>query len=185
MDREVDDIIKNLNRKQSIKSGKKGKRAELELVKLLNDRFSELLRENSDWGHFSRSLGSGNRWGQNVHLSKKAMETFSGDLSVPENFGFVLESKCGYNEIDLNSAFEGGCKELDAFLNQVTEDSNRCGRRPLLVWKKDRRPRIAFVKTKDIPLNRFEYYMIYRDWTAVLFSDLLSFEDSFFFGCSK
>jgi hypothetical protein len=98
-DAEVEDIFKK--RPKKIKSGIKGKRVELEVVKSLNERFSKVLAANPDGGKFSRSVGSGNRWGQNVHLSKNAVNTYSGDIVCPEGFLFVLESKGGYNDIDL------------------------------------------------------------------------------------
>lgn len=179
---EIENILSSKSKK--IKSGKKGKRVELEVVKNLNNRFSEILSKNPDSGSFSRTIGSGNRWGQNVHLSKKAMDNFSGDIICPENFKFILESKGGYNEIDLCSAFDKGQSELDGFLKQVTDDSNRTGRCPLLLWKKDRKPRLAFLKQKDIPediIKNFEYSMRYRDWIVVSFDDLIKLEDNFFF----
>jgi hypothetical protein len=177
-DAEVEDIFKKKPKK--IKSGIKGKRVELEVVKSLNERFSKVLAANPDGGKFSRSVGSGNRWGQNVHLSKNAVNTYSGDIVCPEGFAFVLESKGGYNEIDLVSAFAGGNSELDSFLKQVSEDSVRCGRKPMLLWKKDRKPRLAFLKAEDLP-SEFAYSMRYREWKAVSFEDLSRLPDEFFF----
>lgn len=177
-DLDVEDIFEKKPNK--IKSGKKGKRVELELVKSLNARFAKILSANPAIGTFSRSVGSGNRWGQNVHLSRVATNIYSGDIVCPENFRFVLESKGGYNDIDLCSAFNGGQSELDAFLKQVTDDSLRCGRKPMLLWKKDRKPRIAFLKQEDLPEN-FEYQMKYRDWKAVPYDELIKLNDDFFF----
>ncbi len=179
---EVENILSEKTKK--IKSGKKGKRVELEVVKDLNFRFNELLNKNTEWGRFSRTIGSGNRWGQNVYLSKKAMDNFSGDLVCPEKFRFVLESKGGYNDIDLCSAFDKGQSELEAFLKQVSSDSERTGRMPMLFWKKDRKPRLVFIKSKDIDADlykNFEYLMKYRDWLVFNFADLFSLEDKFFF----
>jgi hypothetical protein len=178
-DADVEDIFKKSPNK--IKSGKKGKRVELELVKSLNARFSTILSANPTWGKFSRSVGSGNRWGQNVHLSKNATNIYSGDIVCPEHFNFVLESKGGYNEIDLCSAFDEGHSELNAFLQQVTDDSARCGRMPMLLWKKDRKPRLAFLKEKDLPQIHFDYSMKYRDWKVVNFEDLIKMGEEFFF----
>lgn len=110
----------------------------LQLVKILNNRFG---------GGFSRSVGSGNRWSQVTHLPKHAQEVFSGDLIVPQGFKWALESKGGYQNIDLNSVFVGGSRELDGFLDQVTKDAERCGRKPMLCWKRDRKPWLAFVAT--------------------------------------
>jgi hypothetical protein len=177
---DIEDILKDDGKKKPVKSGQKGKRNEREICDLLNDRFKPLLNSNN-WGEFSRSLGSGNRWGQKVKLSKSAEDTFTGDIAAPENFKFVLESKAGY-DIDLCNVFDGGDRQIDLFLKQVSEDSERLkkigvDRKPLLLWKKDRKPRLAFLK-RDLG---FEYSMKYRDWTVVAFKDLLSLEDSFFF----
>lgn len=181
---ELEDILKPKVKK--IKSGKKGKRVELDLVKKLNDRFNDILCKNPDWGKFSRTVGSGNRWGQNVHLSKKAIDSYSGDLVCPDNFRFVLESKGGYNEIDLCSAFDKGQSELDKFLKQVVDDSKRTNRLPLLFWKKDRKPRLVFIRKQDIITEFYEklnYYMIYNNWVVINFEDFIKLDDQFFFSC--
>lgn len=177
---DIEDIFGDDGKKKPIKSGQKGKRNEREICELLNERFNNLLKANN-WGEFNRSLGSGNRWGQKVKLSKHAADTFTGDIAAPENFKFVLESKAGYN-IDLCNVFLGGDRQLDLFLEQVTHDSEglkKFGvhREPLCLWKKDRKPRLAFIKAD---LN-YEYSMKYRDWTVVAFEDLLKEPDSFFF----
>jgi hypothetical protein len=182
-DLDVDNIAKNADKPKKIKSGAKGKSAERELVHLLNERFDSLLTKNSNFGKFSRSVGSGNRWGQHVDLPKHAKDTFSGDLCVPQNFKWVIESKKGYNDIDLISIFSGKCPGLDEFLDQVTADSKRCGRKPMLIWKKDRKPRIAFIKAADFSDFRdFKNYLVYNEWVGVPFDDLLSLKtDNFFF----
>lgn len=177
-DAEVEDIFTEKTKK--IKSGKKGKRVELELVKSLNARFSDILAANPPWGKFSRSVGSGNRWGQQVHLSRTATNIYSGDIVCPDHFRFVLESKGGYNHVDLCSAFVGGSSELDEFLRQVSDDSVRCDRKPMLLWKKDRKPRLAFLKEEDTPAG-FIYEMRYREWKIVPYDDLIKQPDLFFF----
>jgi hypothetical protein len=179
---EIENLLDGKTKK--IKSGKKGKRVELEVVKILNNRFSKILSENPENGRFSRTVGSGNRWGQNVYLSKSAMENYSGDLVCPTNFNFIIESKGGYNDIDLCSAFDKGQSDLDSFLDQALEDSKRTSRRPMVLWKKDRKPRLSIIKRKDIDCNlykNFEYVMNYRDWMIFNFEDLLKLDDSFFF----
>ena len=60
--------------------------------------------------------------------------------------------------------------------------AERCGRKPMLLWKKDRKPMIAFLKTDDLPSRHFEYSMKYRDWTGVPYEDLVMEDDAFFFG---
>ena len=178
-DLDVENILEE--KPKRIKSGKKGKRVELEVVKDLNARFSEILSKNPDIGKFSRSVGSGNRWGQNVHLSKAARDTYSGDIVCPEKFRFALESKGGYNDIDLCTAFGGSQAELDSFLKQAEGDAERCGRKPMLLWKKDRKPRIAFLKTTDLPAREFSCSLKYGKWTGVPYVELMEDGDDFFF----
>lgn len=168
-------IEKFKNKKKKVDGGKKGKRVEREIVGILNERFAHL--ENKT---FSRSVGSGNRWGQVKNLPSHAKETLTGDLCCPEGFKFVIESKGGYNKIDLNSIFETGNTELDNFLQQVTDDSKRCGKIPLLVWKRDRRPWLAFMRTEDIT-GDYDYKITYREWTCVPVKELLKLADDFFF----
>jgi len=168
----TEDLIGKPKRKRKADGKKKGNRTELELVKVLTKRFGE---------GFSRSVGSGNRWGQVNHLPKHAREVFSGDLIVPKQFRFVIESKGGYNGIDLNSIFVRGNSELDGFLDQVTKDSKRCGRKPMLAWKKTRKPWLVFVHTKELAGRSFKYRLLYGKWSVVALDELLKLEDAFFF----
>jgi hypothetical protein len=74
----TDDLLTDKKKRKRKADGKrKGNRVELDLVKVFNKRFG---------CGFSRSVGSGNRWGQVAHLPKHAQEVFSGDLIVPQGF---------------------------------------------------------------------------------------------------
>lgn len=169
----VDDILKNKEKKKKKVNGKKkGGRVERELTKILNTRFN--------CQDFSRSVGSGNRWGQVSHLPKHARDVFSGDLIVPANFIFCLESKGGYDGIDLNGVFEHGSTELDHFLDQVVADSVRCERKPMLCWKRTRKSWLVFLKTEELKGREFKYMLKYREWTGILLNDLLKIENEFF-----
>lgn len=179
-DYEVDDIVNNLKKTKKIKSGSKGKRGERGIVDDLNNRFRQLFDKNPEWGQFSRSVGSGNRWGQRVFLPQHAKDTFSGDLTCPAQFLFTIESKSGYNEIDLYNCIVGKCKELDTFLEQASSDSERVKKKPLLIWKKDRKNRIAFLHVSELT-DRPDKYLVYKDWIGVCFNWLLGQEDEFFF----
>jgi hypothetical protein len=171
MDDFVTDDILSKKKTKKVDGKKKGNRTELDLTKVLNARFGD---------GFSRSVGSGNRWGQVDHLPKHAREVFSGDLIVPKGFKFVIESKGGYDGIDMSSIFVRGNSELDGFLDQVTKDSKRCQRKPLLCWKKTRKPWLAFVHTKDLAGHSFKYKLQYGKWTCVALEHLLKLDDSFF-----
>lgn len=158
-------------KKAKVNGKKKGSRVELELAKLLTAHFGE---------PFSRSIGSGNRWGQKVQLTEQAKQVFTGDLVVPENFKFTIESKGGYDAIDLNSVFVSGNSELQEFMNQAMDDSKRCGRKPMLCWKRTRKPWLVFLLTKDLAGQDFEYSIKYGQWTGVALEHLLKLDRSFF-----
>lgn len=159
-------------KKKKINTGRKGKRREREVAKVLNERFG---------GGFSRSIGSGNRIHQVANLPKHAQDTFTGDLVTPENFAFTVESKGGYDDVDLVSVFDGGHSQIDEFLKQAQHDADFCKRKPMLVWKKSRKPLVAMIKTTDIPHENWEYRLFYRDWSMVNFEELLKVDNTFWF----
>lgn len=165
-----DDLLNPKNKKKKVNGKKKGSRTELDLSKILIERFGE---------GFSRSVGSGNRWSQ-AHLPKHAAEVYSGDLVVPKEFKWVIESKGGYDAIDMSSIFVRGNSELDSFLEQAMNDSKRCGRKPMLCWKKTRKPWLAFVLTEELKGKDFKYSIKYGKWTGVALEHLLKLEDDFF-----
>jgi hypothetical protein len=157
-------------RPNKVNGKKKGNRTELELTKILTARFNM---------PFSRSVGSGNRWSQ-ADLPQHASEVFSGDLICPKNFKFVIESKGGYDSIDMSAVFVNGNSELNGFLKQATADSNRCGRKPMMCWKKTRKPWLAFIMTNELIGHEFEYSLKYKEWTAIALDHLLKLNDDFF-----
>lgn len=171
-DIEVEDILKP-RKKKKLNSGAKGKRVERELVKILNERFG---------GGFSRSVGSGNRWGQVSSLPKHAQDTFSGDIVCPEQFAFVFECKGGYDDTDLVSVFDNGIALLDDFLKQADMESEKTNRKSILTWKKSRKPWVAFMKTVNLPHMNWKYRLVYREWSAVPLMELLEASDDYFFG---
>lgn len=184
-DLDIDDISQNLNKKKKIKSGIKGKTGEAQIVKILNERFADILAANPTWGGFSRSIGSGNRISQNVQLSQNAMEIFAGDLTTPAPFRFVIESKNGYNNIDLCDCFNNKCSELDAFLAQASGDAKKVNKLPMLIWKKNRKERIAFIDSIHLPdsLKNSQITKItYLNWIGLNLETLLTLPDNWFFG---
>jgi len=179
-DYDIEDIFSNCNKKKKKNSKDKGARGERDLVSIFNKRFSSILLKNLNWGKFYRSVGSGSRWSQ-ATLSDDVLEMYSGDL-ICKNFNYVIESKIGYNHIDLFSILCGNSKEIDDFLNQVTRDSERCRKKPMLIWKKNRKPRLAFVLSLEKFENLFDYKIIYKNWTIILLDTLLQkLPDEFFF----
>ena len=170
---DFDDVIENAQkRKKKKNSGRKGKRGERNLAKILKARFGF---------EFSRTTGSGNRWGQVIYLPMHAQKVFSGDLVCPENFKFVVECKDGYEEIDLHAAFDDGLKQIDKWIKQVLDEADRCKRQPIIVWKKDYKPWLAFIRDKDISETEFQYLMRYKNWRILSLAQLLKLPDSYFF----
>ena len=170
-DYEVDDILKNEKKPKKVNGNSKGKRTERSLANILNKRFTS---------GFSRTVGSGNRWAQVKNLPQHAKDTLTGDLCCPEGFKFVIESKGGYSKFDLNNIFDKGNSDLDEFIEQVSKYSERCEKKPLLIWKKNHKPWLAFVKSQDLE-GEYKYKIIYRDWVIVPLKELLELPDSYFF----
>lgn len=169
----IEDVLNQLNKKKKKIDGKrKGNRTERNVVKVLNERFGT---------GFSRSIGSGNRWSQTNHLPKHAQDVFSGDLVVPENFAFCIESKGGYDDIDVHGFFDDGNSQIDEFIKQAEQDALRCNRKPLLIWKKNRKPFLVFVRSCDLPSNNFKFFMNYKNYVILNLNDFLQLQDDFFF----
>lgn len=165
------DLEKFKNKTKRKNGCRKGKRVERDLVKILNEKFDN---------GFSRSVGSGNRWSQVTNLPKHAKDTLTGDLCAPEGFRFVCESKGGYGNLDLDSTLDGGLKGLDDFIEQVEDDSKRCNKLPLLLWKRDRKPWLIFCKSHVLEGN-YKYYLVYRDYTCVPLKEFLKLPKEYFF----
>lgn len=170
-----EDLLKPPKKKKA-NSCQKGKRFERSLGKLLTERFGE---------EFTRTIGSGNRWGQVNHLPKHAQETFTGDLVTPAGFKFCIESKAGYEDIDLHACFLKGNAQLDEFMKQAVAEGKRANKKPLILWKKMRKPWLALLKTNDLPRKTWKYRFIYKDWSIVPLEELLKLEDDFFIEVNK
>ena len=168
---EIEDILA-ANKKKRLNSGDKGKRFERQLCKLLSERFRT---------SFSRTIGSGNRWGQVANMPQHAQETFTGDIVCPEKFRFVVESKGGYDDIDLERAISMGNAQLDEFLEQADAEGDRTGRKPIVCWRKTRKPWLAFLHTDDLPHLDWKNRLIYNKWSAVPLDLLLIIDDRYFF----
>lgn len=167
-----------------INSSRKGKSCEREIVKILNDRFHDKLLEIPNEGVFSRSVGSGNRWSQKSKLSDEELNIFVSDITCPRSFKFCIESKSGYNEIDLLSLFGNGNKKLKTFLEQVKNDASLAGKKnPILVWKKNWQPRVVFIETRNCSKELLDSNtkLYFEDWVILPFDYFLSEDNSFFF----
>jgi hypothetical protein len=168
-DLQIENILENNSKKKEKVDGKsKGDRTELNLCKILSEHFG---------AEFSRALGSGSRWSQVGNLPEHAKQTLSGDICVPEGFLWVIESKGGYeNDVILTNMLDGkGISTLDSFIEQNTRDAEYTKRRPIILWKRNRKPWIAILRLADLGQyeSGFDYRMYYREWVIVNFDDLL------------
>jgi hypothetical protein len=175
----VDNVLGDLEkeRKPKVKSKRKGNRVELELCKKLTEHFGE---------EFSRSVGSGNRWGQVNYLPEHARKTLVGDICVPEKFKWVIECKGGYDkDVDFSSVLDGGCARIDEFIEQSLHDHEQCGRLPIIFWKRSRKPWICMARSNDlydVVARAINFYFSYKSkqdrlnnysWTIVSADALL------------
>jgi hypothetical protein len=173
-EQDVEDILGDFaKKKKKINSKKKGNRVELELTKILTSRFNK---------PFSRSVGSGNRWGQVSNMPTHAKTTLTGDICPPEGFKWVIECKGGYEDkIDLNGVFKDGCTTLDGFIEQSERDCEQSGRQPIIIWKRAFKPWLAMVKKTDLADMHFEFTMHYKNWIIVPLEELLREDDHYWF----
>jgi hypothetical protein len=177
---DVEDLLNKSKTKKKINGCRKGKSVERQLCKILTDTFKS---------EFTRSVGSGNRWSQ-VALSENAKQVFTGDISVPEGFKWVIESKGGYEkDIDLNGVCDGGITRLDDFIDQSNKDAEYCGRKPMICWKRSRKPWLIMIKADDlVPLKEdlFPYRIRYREWIIIKLEEILEETDrKFWFSKNK
>ena len=167
-DLQVEDILEHHTKKKRVNGKSKGNRTELHLCKMLTKHFGD---------EFSRALGSGARTSQVAYLPEHAKKTLTGDICVPENFKWVIECKGGYeDDMHLENILNGdeGLSRLDEFIEQVSKDAEYCGRKPIILWKRNRKPWIAMIKTTEHDTSAWECVIKYRDWNILNFEQLLN-----------
>ena len=161
---------KKKKKKKKVNGKAKGNRTELNLCKFLTKHFGE---------EFSRALGSGARTSQVSNLPEHAKRTLTGDICVPDGFKWGIECKGGYeDDMHLENICDGNLSRLDEFIEQVQKDADYCNRKPIILWKRNRKPWIAMYKECHIPKNAvedfFDNYIQYGDWLIVNLEDLLN-----------
>ena len=187
-DLEIEDIFAQLNTEKKRVNGKnKGNRTELNLCKLLTKQFGD---------EFSKAPGSGARTSQVAYLPEHAKKTLTGDICVPEGFRWVIECKGGYeDDVNFTNVLdkEAGIPRVNEWIEQTLKDSGYCGRLPIIFWKRNRKPWLSMLRTKDLEykstpsqcISRFEYRIRYRDWSWVNLDDLFEKTERSFWYESK
>lgn len=156
--------------KKKINSKKKGNRIELDLARILSERFNRKFKRapmSGAWGTFNR--------GQDIR--EDAMEILSGDLICPKDFKFAVESKSrsDFNFWDMLNK-ETQHLEIDDWIWQVEEDARANSRIPLLYVKiNNKKPFVLF------PKELYETNFIYNGYSILRFDYFLKLEDKFFF----
>ncbi len=159
----------------------KGNRVELALAKMLTEHFS--YREEKPVFKRAPMSGGFGTFNRDSGIREDALEILSGDLIVPKNFKFSVESKSrkDFNFWQLlepqELSGEEKKKELDEWIEQAETDARETNKIPLLYVKiNNRKPFFMF------PKRLFEAKITYRDYSIMLAEDFLSyFNDDFFF----
>ena len=102
-----------------VNSKAKGSSFERDISKLLSEIY------NTPKG-FSRSAGSGNRFGGknsvnlNIH-NRQSSKAQLGDIQTPDSIDLIVECK-SYKEFTFHHILQGSCKVLDTWLDQLITD---------------------------------------------------------------
>ena len=168
-DLQIENILENHEKpkKKRVQGKAKGNRTELNLCKVLTEHFGQ---------EFSRALGSGARTSQVGYLPDHAKKTLTGDICVPEGFKWVIECKGGYeDDMNLTNILDGnGLSRLDEFIEQVSKDAEYCSRKPIILWKRNRKPWLAILKVSDYPTLLPATVIMYEGWLVTNLEYLLS-----------
>lgn len=130
-------------------SRRKGITFEKNLCKILKERFDK---------PFARSPGSG-AFGTVAKVDARALEVLNADIIAPEGFLWSIEAKAGYGDLDLIGLMasqpwfrcrKSDIQQLDEFWNQASSQADRVNRKPVIIYRKDHRPPITMVLTKDV-----------------------------------
>jgi len=173
---------------------KKGNRGENVVASLLNKQFETGFKKGPSSGALS-TIYKG-------FIDESALVTLTGDLIVPKNWVFSIESKAGY-EADISKLFTSKKlkSKLFGFVEQTSEDALRIeGRIPLVVYKRDYREHVAILpyhnhsrekELKKLLKDKIKTYMIFHHkvedspwskWVIITFQELLDkAPKSFFF----
>jgi hypothetical protein len=168
-DLQIENILANKKGKDKVDGKAKGDRTELNLCKLLTKHFGS---------EFTKAPGSGAFATIRESLPEHAKKTLTGDICGPEKFKWVIESKGGYeDDIDLNNVCDGkGIARIDEFIVQSSRDAEYCGRKPIICWKRNRKPWLAMIRETEMDAElkaKFPYRIHYREWVVVTLEELL------------
>jgi hypothetical protein len=169
---QVEQKIKPNKRKKTINQKKKGNAGELELVHILNERFSPFT--------FKRNFSSGSIFGasnfeKNAGIDESIITALKGDIICPPSFLFSIEHKF-YKEFNFWDLVTNEKGNLPSWIEQCQRDALEAHRKPLLIVKVNNHPRIVFI-TEKLKEYKFEY----NSWYCTILDDFLKLPNEFFF----
>jgi len=159
-----------VEKKKRINSKQKGSRTELDLAKILSERF------NREFKRVPMS-GAWSTYNKNSNIREDAIEILAGDIMCPKDFKFSIESKArqDFNFWDLINE-DTLHLEIDDWIYQAEQDAKLKHTEVLIYVKVDRKK--AFVL---FPRKLHEGKLIYGSYTIMRFDYFLQLEDEFFF----
>lgn len=119
-------------KKKRINSHGKGGNFARKICKIFNERFNTK--------EFSKTPGSGAY--ATTHDLPEHLKIY-GDIITPKDFKFVIECKCGYPKINLNSLLKKDSQFWE-FIRQVEIDSKKAKKEPMLIFQQDRQEPLVF-----------------------------------------
>ena len=156
-----------------INAKRKGNKNELELVKILNDRFGNGKKV------FSRTPMSGGWGGATNREIREDMEyeqklTLASDVIAPNNFKYIIEHKA-YKSASFWDLFNDS-SDLNEWIIQVSQDALWVDKKPMLIVKYNNKKRIVYIKEKVD-----SYVFEWGGWYCYWLEELLKQKDEFFY----
>lgn len=151
-------------------SRRKGNKFELDIAKMLNERFST--------DEFCRTPGSGAF--ATIHKLPEHID-LSGDLITPPKFKFYIECKRGYNTFKISDFFNRK-SEWSKILIRAREEAEKVRKTPLIIFKQDRCTILACTLVNaGVNINVSNDTLYYEDWTILPLDNLLKCGSNTFF----
>jgi hypothetical protein len=149
----------------AVNSKKKGNRVELQMAKILTDRFGQTFKRVPMSGAFGTINAHEN-------IREDVKEILSGDLICPTGFRFSVEvkSRLDFNFWDLIA--DETVNEIDDWIKQAENDAKISNKEPLIIFKaNNRKPFVLFPKRMkkgkltygDYTILRLDYFLAIRD----------------------
>lgn len=134
------------------KSSRKGKAGENKVVQLLKEWWKDE-RFVRNWVGQSGAIGT--MIGDNKAMPQHLIEAMSADIITPDGFPFSIESK-NYSEVDLYEIIRNPQNAtVVEFFRQAKRDAMRGSKKPLVMFKEDRKQYYVIFEINDLlPSNK-------------------------------